>query len=200
MAEFRPYLVTGILNTLKQGDQSPSAELLPILYNELRNLARSLIAQYPPGQTLQPTALVHEAYLHLSKDLDSGWNSRGHFFGAAAQAMRRILVDQARLKATIKRGGDQQRVELNEEALPFDVGLVDILALDRALDDLKSVDERKVNVVLLRFLTGLSIPETAQALEISETTVERDWRFARAFLYQRMTALDDIFGEGNGGL
>ena len=196
MAEFQPHLLTGILNTLKQGDQSPSAELLPLLYNELRHLARSLMAQYPPGQTLQPTALVHEAYLQLSKELDSGWNSRGHFFGAAAQAMRRILVDQARIKATIKRGGDQQRVELDEDVLPFDVGQVDILALDRALDDLKTVDERKVNVVLLRFLTGLSIPETAQALEVSETTVERDWRFARAFLYQRMTALDDIFGEG----
>ena len=195
MAEFRPYLVTGILNSIKQGDQSPATELLPILYNELRHLARSLMAQYPPDQTLQPTALVHEAYLHLSKDLGSGWNSRGHFFGAAAQAMRRILVDQARLKATIKRGGDRQRVEFDDDALSFDVGEVDILALERALDDLKTVDERKVNVVLLRFLTGLSISETAQALEIAETTVQRDWRFARAFLFERMTALDDIFGE-----
>ncbi len=200
MAEFRPYLVTGILNNLKQGDQSPSAELFPVLYNELRHLAQSLMSQYPPGQTLQPTALVHEAYLHLSEDIESGWNSRGHFFGAAAQAMRRILVDQARLKASLKRGGGQQRVELNEEILPFDVGKVDMLVLDRALDDLKTVDERKVNVVLLRFLTGFSIPETAEALEVSETTVERDWRFARAFLYQRMTALDDVFGEGSSGL
>jgi len=186
MSDLRPHLVTGIINTLQQGDTTPCDELLPVLYNELRLLARSMMYQTPAGQTLQPTALVHEAYLRLEGEINSGWNSRGHFFGAAARAMRNILVDQARRKAAAKHGGKLQRVPIELDDLPFDTGSLDILALDLALDDLESVDKRKVNVVLLRFFTGLSIAETAQALEVSEATVQRDWRTARAFLFARM--------------
>ncbi len=186
MSDSRPHLVTGILNTLQQGDQTPCADLLPVLYNELRLLARSMMHHTPAGQTLQPTALVHEAYLRLEGEINSGWNSRGHFFGAAAQAMRNILVDQARRKAAVKHGGNLQRVPVELDDIPFDTGSLDILALDLALNDLESVDERKVNVVLLRFFTGLSIAETALALEVSEVTVQRDWRTARAFLFARM--------------
>ena len=188
LADFKPHLVTRILKSLEEGDQQASHELLPVLYNELRYLACSLMAQFAPGVTLQPTALVHEAYLRLEPGLDPNWNSRGHFFSSAAQAMRQILVEQARRKASVKHGGHLQRADIALEDIPFDSNGVDILALDRALDDLQAVDERKVKVVLLRYLTGLSITETATVLEVSDTTVERDWRFAKAFLLHRLKA------------
>ncbi len=193
MAEFRSELVTNILQAL-DGDQSQvSDELLPVLYNELHKLAYSLMAQFPPGATLQPTALVHEAYLRLGSGLNLGWNSRGHFFGAAARAMRQILVEQARRKATPKHGGNLRKVDMDPDIIPFDTGQVDILALNQALDDLGAVNERQLQVVQLRYFTGLSILETSQALNISESTVEKDWRYARVFLLYR---LDEAGGHG----
>jgi len=153
------------------------------------------MAGYPAGNTLQPTALVHEAYLRLEPELKPGWDSRGHFFGSAARAMRNILVEQARRKKAAKHGGQHQRVNLDPEFIAFDTGKIDILALDEALEDLKKISERKVDVVLLRYLTGLTISETALALQVAETTVERDWRFARLFLHERLSEIDPLFTE-----
>ena len=181
-----PHQVTMILNAAAGGDQDSSARLLPILYSELRRLARSLMANTPSGNTLQATALVHEAYLRLVPDKELSWNSRGHFFGAAAQAMRRILVEQARRKKSGKHGGDQDRIDIDVDSLGLASSPGDFLDLDRALDELGQLDERIVNVVLMRFLTGLTIEETAVALGVSATTVQGDWRFARAFLYKRL--------------
>ncbi len=138
-------------------------------------------------ELLRATSQVHEAYLKLDQKSNSSWSGRGHFFAALAQAMRRILVDQARRKKALKHGGEMQRIEIDCEALgvpPFDI---DFLALDKALHELKAIDERKVNVVLLRFFTGLTIKETAAALEISVPTVERDWLFTRDFLLARLS-------------
>ncbi len=193
MTEFRPELVTGILNALEGGEPQVSDELLPVLYQELHKLAYSLMAQFPPGVTLQPTALVHEAYLRIGPGMSPGWNGRGHFFGAAARAMRQILVEQARRKATPKHGGNLQKMNVDPDLIPFDNGDVDILALDQALDELATVNERQLQVIQLRYFTGLSIPETAQTLGISESTVERDWRFARVFLRYR---LNEAGGHG----
>ncbi len=195
MADFQQNLMTQILNDLGQSNLQSTEELLPLLYTELRSLAQSLMAGYPSGNTLQPTALVHEAYLRLEPDLKPGWGSRGHFFGSAARAMRNILVDQARRKKAAKHGGQHQRVDLDPEFIAFDTGKIDILALDMALEDLKKISERKVDVVLLRYLTGLSIAETALALQVAETTVERDWRFARLFLHERLSEIDPLFTE-----
>jgi RNA polymerase sigma factor (TIGR02999 family) len=143
------------------------------------------MAKVPPGNTLQPTALVHQAYRRIVGDGDPGWNSRGHFFAAAAQAMRRILVEQARRKAAMKHGGDHRRSDV-DDGLPIESPTEDILALDQALGRLSALDERKARVVELRYLVGLDIAETAQVLRVSEPTVERDWRFARAFLFDQL--------------
>jgi RNA polymerase sigma factor (TIGR02999 family) len=145
------------------------------------------MAQIPPGNTLQPTALVHQAYLRLVGDGDPGWNGRGHFFAAAAQAMRRILVEQARRKAAVKHGGDLHRVDMDEVDIAIELPHEDVLALDVALERLANWDERKARVVELRYFVGLDIAETAKILRVSEPTVERDWRFARAFLYDQLT-------------
>ena len=196
MAEGKPDHLTEIIRAVESGEQDSSAQLLPLLYRELRSLAGSLMAQYPSGQTLQATALVHEAYLRLGPQDDSQWNSRGHFFGAAAQAMRRILVDQARRKNAAKHGGDLQRIELDLDNLGLPQLDLDFLALDEALDQLKAVEARKVDVVLLRFLAGLTFEETAAALEVSQATVERDWKFARAFLLAKLA--DEQDGSDHG--
>ena len=156
------------------------------VYEELRRLARSLMAKTPPGNTLQPTALVHEAYLRLVGQEDPGWDCRGHFFAAAAQAMRQILVDQARRKAAAKHGGGQQRVDVDNLDLPIESPSEDMLALDEALHRLREQDPRKADVVMLRYFAGLTIAETARVLGISDKTVERDWRFARAVLYRQL--------------
>jgi len=187
LENLHPENLTEILQAVESGDPDTSAKLLPLLYSELHCLAQSLMANYPTGQTLQATALVHEAYLRLGPQDDPDWNGRGHFFAAAAQAMRRILVDQARRKKSVKHGGEMRRIDLDCDALGGPQFDIDFLALDQALDELKLLDERKVNVVLLRFLTGLTISETAAALEISEPTVERDWQFSRAFLLTKLT-------------
>ncbi len=186
--------VTQVLNAAAAGDSRAAAELLPLVYEELRKLARSRMARTPPGNTLQPTALVHEAYVRLIGSEDSGWNSRGHFFAAAAQAMRQILVDQARKKASVKHGGAHQRVDADGVDLvepiispPTD----DILSLNEALTRLEQADPRKARVVMLRYFAGLSSAETAAALGISVPTVERDWRFAKTLLYTLLSSPDD---------
>ena len=186
MAMPEPGRVTQVLKAVEDGDPHAAEELLPCVYAELRTLARSLMAKAPPGNTLQPTALVHQAYLRIVDNQDPGWNSRGHFFAAAARAMRRILVEQARRKAAVKHGGGQRRVDSDDTDLRIEPPSEDVLALDEALERLSQLDERKARVVELRYLVGLDIAETAQVLGVSEPTVERDWRFARAFLYDQL--------------
>jgi RNA polymerase sigma factor (TIGR02999 family) len=186
MDESQPVRVTQILKAVNEGDSRAADQLLPVVYAELRALARMLMAQAPPGNTLQPTALVHEAYLRIAGKEDPGWNSRGHFFAAAAQAMRRILVEQARRKAAVKHGGDQRRADVADADLSIASPDADILALDQALERLAQWDERKARVVELRYLVGLDIAETALVLGVSEPTVERDWRFARVFLFDQL--------------
>ncbi len=166
----------------------PAAELLPVLYDELRNLAAALTARLPPGQTLQPTALVHEAYLRLVKNKDPGWESRRHFFGAAAQAMRNILVDQARQKASLKHGGAARRIDLVSGLAWIEPPNSDLLALDEAIQQLHAADSRLAEIVQLRYYAGLSVEETAKIVGVSVTTLKRDWRFARAWLAERLGA------------
>lgn len=179
--------VTQLLDAISDGDSRASAELLPLIYEELRKLAQSYMAKEAHALTLQPTALVHEAYLRLVGQNDAKWSGRGHFFGAAAQAMRRILVDQARSRGRIKRGGGAAKVELNENAVPGAEGPgTDFLALDDALDALEKYDARKFQVVMMQYFAGLSVDETAAALGLSASTVRNDWTFARAWLMRHM--------------
>ncbi len=164
----------------------PAAKLLPEVYAELRRLAAALTRQLRPGQTLQPTALVHEAYLRLVRGQDPGWEGRRHFFGAAAQAMREILIEQARRKASLKRGGGGQRVELAEGLALIEPPADDVLALDEAITRLQAEEPRLAEIVLLRYYTGLSVEETAGVLGESDRTVYRDWRRARAWLARHL--------------
>jgi RNA polymerase sigma factor (TIGR02999 family) len=167
-------------------DKLSAAELLPILYDELRRLAASLTAGLPAGRTLQPTALVHEAYLRLVKSKDPGWEGRRHFFGAAANAMREILIEQARRKASFKHGGQARRIELAEGVAWIEPPSGDLLALDEAIQQLNAEDARLGEIVQLRYYTGLTIEETADVLGASASTLKRDWRFARAWLARRL--------------
>jgi RNA polymerase sigma factor (TIGR02999 family) len=178
------------------GDRSAAAELLPLVYGELRQLARARMARLAPGQTLQPTALVHEAYVRVIGNEDPGWDGRGHFFGAAARAMRNILVDQYRRKGALKRGGDRRRVDLDEGDLAIQTPQEDLLALDEALTRLEQEDPRKGQIVNLRYFAGLSTEETAAALDVSVGTVEREWRYIKAWL---QTQLADSSGRDSGG-
>ncbi|MEM7245516.1 MAG: sigma-70 family RNA polymerase sigma factor [Acidobacteriota bacterium] len=182
--------VTRLLDAIGRGDPGASEELLPLVYDELRSLARARMAREPVGHTLQPTALVHEAYLRLLGPDDGRrprWSSLGHFFGAAALAMRRILVERARRQQRIRHGGQQARVELDERELPG-LGLsTDVLALDEALQALERHDERKHRVVMLRYFGGLSIDETAEALGLSPATVKTDWTYSRAWLHRALS-------------
>jgi RNA polymerase sigma factor (TIGR02999 family) len=167
-------------------EKQRAAELLPILYAELRRLAAALTTRLPPGQTLQPTALVHEAYLRLVRDEESGWEGRRHFFGAAARAMREILVDQARHKGSVKHGGQAHRVELAEGLAWIEPPSSDLLALDEAIQQLQAEDAGVAEIVLLRYYAGLSVEETASVLGVSVSTVTREWRYARAWLASRL--------------
>ena len=180
------------------GETQPAAELLSQLYTELRRLAGVLTQQLPPGQTLQPTALVHEAYLRLVRSQDPGWEGRRHFFGAAAQAMREILIEQARRKASQKRGGQAQRVELAEGLAWIEPPADDLLALDEAVGRLQAEDPRLAEIVQLRYFTGLSVEETASVVGASVRTVKRDWRYARAWL-ARQLGTDPAAGGAEGG-
>jgi RNA polymerase sigma factor (TIGR02999 family) len=170
----------------REAANRPAAELLPVLYGELRRLAAALTARLPPGQTLQPTALVHEAYLRLVGDQDPGWKGRRHFFGAAAQAMRDILIDQARRKAGLKHGGQAQRIELADGLAWIEPPSGDMLALDDAIQQLQGEDARLAEIVRLRYYTGLSVEETAEVIGVSVSTLKRDWRCARSWLARRL--------------
>ena len=179
--------VTRILSAMEQGDSSAAQQLLPLLYDELRKLAVEKMAQENPGHTLQATALVHEAYLRLV-DVDKAqkWNSRAHFFGAAAEAMRRILVENARRKGRQKRGGDWQRQDVQLIEAAFDEPDSDILAIDEALTQLARDHPEKAELVRLRYFAGMTIDEAAVALSISSATADRRWRYARAWLARRL--------------
>jgi RNA polymerase sigma factor (TIGR02999 family) len=182
--------VTRVLSAIEQGDPQAADQLLPLVYEELRRLARQKLAQEKPGQTLEATALVHEAYLRLAA-VNKGpqWNSQGHFFAAAAEAMRRILIEQARRKQSQKRGGSMRRLDLNAGtvlAAPEYSDAEDMLALDQALRQLEIEDPLKARLVKLRYFAGLSIAEAAEALGISVASAKRYWIYARSWLYGRV--------------
>jgi RNA polymerase sigma factor (TIGR02999 family) len=179
--------VTRILSAIEDGDPHAAERLLPLIYDELRKLAAHKLAQEKPGQTLQATALVHEAYIRLvDVDRVQHWDSRGHFFAAAAEAMRRILVDNARRHHAQKRGGGCERIDLPDLAGPGDKDPVDLLALDAALKQLEEQQPQKAQVVKLRFFAGCTQDETAKLLGISRATAQRHWAYARAWLYGRL--------------
>ncbi len=173
--------VTRLLNAIDAGDPTAGEQLLPLVYQELRKLAAAKMALEKPGQTLQATALVHEAWLKLASS-DQQWRGRAHFFGAAAEAMRRILIDKARQKASLKRGLDQPAEELHESKIELIASSDEILAVHDALDALAEEDATSAQVVKLRYFVGMTIPEIAEALEISPRTADRHWLFARAWL------------------
>jgi RNA polymerase sigma factor (TIGR02999 family) len=185
--------VTQLLNAMGHGDPNAAAQLLPLVYDELRRVASKWLAQEAPGQTLQPTALVHEAYVRLTgtTDTDIRWENRRHFFAAAAEAMRRLVVENARRKKLRKHGGDRRRVSLEEAESMVKTPSEDLLALDEALTRLAADDPIKAEVVKLRFFGGLTMPEVAQSLELSLATVERHWTYARTWLYAELAGEDD---------
>jgi RNA polymerase sigma factor (TIGR02999 family) len=178
---------TALLDALPPGDAATASQLLPLVYDDLRRLAAHRLAHETPGQTLDPTALVHEAYLRLMGDqAEVSWDNRGHFFAAAAEAMRRVLIDRARRKRALKRGGDLTRRQLDEAELLAPEPREDLLALDEALTQLAATDGTAASLVQLRYFGGLSIPEAAQVLGISSRTADRVWAYARAWLYQHI--------------
>jgi RNA polymerase sigma factor (TIGR02999 family) len=179
--------VTRILSAIEQGDPQAAEQLLPLVYDELRRLAAQKMAQEKPGQTLQATALVHEAYLRLvDKDQARHWDSRGHFFAAAAEAMRRILVDNYRRKHRLKRGGDQERLEDDAVVDAIASPIHDLVALDDALEALGRHDSTAAQIVKLKYFAGLSVAEIADVLGIAPRTVDRHWAYARAWLHQEL--------------
>ncbi|MGE0756758.1 MAG: ECF-type sigma factor [Pirellulaceae bacterium] len=179
--------VTRILTAMQQGDPLAAGELLPLVYNELRRLAQSKLAHEPSSQTLQATALVHEAFLRLvGDDPATPWNSRGHYFAAAAEAMRRILIERARQRQSLKRGGDWERVEIQLDLILADDRCDKLVALDEALRKLEERDAPKAELVKLRFFAGLTNAEAAAALGISPATADRHWSYARAWLQREM--------------
>jgi RNA polymerase sigma factor (TIGR02999 family) len=183
--------VTRILDAIGEGDPHAAGRLLPLVYGELRRLAAQKLAHEPPGQTLQPTALVHEAYLRLVGDKPAAqakeqWDNRGHFFAAAAEAMRRILVENARRRRSLKRGGELVRHELDEALLAAPEPREDLPALDEALNKLAAADPTAAQLVQLRYFAGLGIPEAAHVLGVSPRTADRLWAYARAWLHQEI--------------
>jgi RNA polymerase sigma factor (TIGR02999 family) len=184
--------VTRLLDAAAAGDPKAAAELLPLVYDELRKLAAARMADETPGQTLQPTALVHEAYLRLVGGGERAWDSRGHFFAAAAEAMRRIVVESARRKNRLKHGGGHERIEVELAELPTRLPPDDLIALDEALARLEQLDPVKARLVTLRYFAGLTIEQAAEALGISRVTAHRYWTFARAWLHQRMAGGEPV--------
>jgi RNA polymerase sigma factor (TIGR02999 family) len=179
--------VTRILSAIERGEPHAAGQLLPLVYDELRRLAAEKMANERPGQTLQATALVHEAYLRLVGPGEAPhWDGRAHFFAAAAEAMRRILVENARRKRRLKRGGDRRRVDLEQAEAVADAPGEDLLALGEALDLLAAEDGPKAELVKLRYFAGLSVGEAARCLGISRATADRYWAYARAWLYDRL--------------
>ncbi len=178
--------VTRILNAIEQGDAQAADKLLPLIYEELRVLAAQKMSQELPGQTLQATALVHEAYIRLVGVENQNWSNRGHFFAAAAEAMRRILIESARRKQRYKHGGGQHRVDLDDADITIEDLSTNIIALDEALAKLAEEDSIKADLVKLRYFAGLTIEQAAKILEISRATAERYWSYARAFLFHEI--------------
>lgn len=183
--------VTQILSDMERGEPRAAEELLPLVYDELRRLAAGRLRREKPGQTLPATALVHEAYLRLVDDgAAKNWNSRGHFFAAAAEAMRRLLVEQARRKKRLRHGGARQRVDLDSQLYISDDGDDTLLAMNDALERLAVDEPEAARVVNLRYFAGLTIQDTAAAMNISVRTVNRHWTYARAWLYQQLGGPD----------
>ena len=178
--------VTQILQAIESGDGRAAGELLPLVYEELRKLAGQRMRSEAAGHTLEPTALVHEAYIRLVGGADPGWQNRGHFFAAAAEAMRRILIESARRRGRIKHGGGRAQAELAEQVAVQLEDPMDLLALDEALGKLEAEDAGKAKLVKLRYFAGLSVEEAAAVLEISRATADRWWAYARAFLFCEM--------------
>lgn len=179
--------VTRILNAIEAGDGQAAEKLLPLVYEELRQLAAQKMAQEPPGQTLQATALVHEAYIRLVEAKDQNWNSRGHFFGAAAEAMRRILVEKARRKGSSKYGGDRQRVDLLDKEIAIEIPSDDLIALDEALTQLAEEEHDVAELVKLRYFAGLPLHQIAKILGISERTAARYWAYGKVWLLRELS-------------
>jgi len=184
--------VTRILTAIEEGDAKAAEELLPAVYEELRRLAAQKLSREPPGQTLQATALVHEAYIRLVGAESQNWKGRTHFFAAAAEAMRRILVDNARRKQRLKRGGGHQRVNLGDADLAADEPSTDLLALDEALAKLREEDSVIADLVKLRYFAGLTLEQTAEILGVSRRTADRYWAYARAWLYEEITKGEEL--------
>jgi RNA polymerase sigma factor (TIGR02999 family) len=192
--------VSHLLTAIAQGDPHAASQLLPLVYDELRRLAAQRLAHERPGQTLQPTALVHEAYLRLVSDRpDQHWDGRGHFFAAAAEAMRRILVENARRKRSQKRGGNLVRLDLADVQVAAPEIHPDVLALDEALTKLAAQDKVKADLVQLRYFAGLTSDQAAEVLGISPATADRYWAYARAWLHQDITQSHGTEGAGGGG-
>jgi len=193
--------VTRILEQIQQGDPLAASELLPLVYGELRQLAASKMAQEAAGHTLQPTALVHEAYLRLVDGNGVDWDNRGHFFGAAAEAMRRILIENARRRKSLKRGGNLARNELLDGNAPCDLalgasGFDDLLDLDQALSKLATEEPETAKLVELRYFAGLTVEQAARAMEVSPRTAKRNWAYARAWLRREMDLLEQTAETG----
>ena len=182
--------VTRILNAIEQGDAKAAERLLPLVYEELRLLAARKMSQESPGQTLQATALVHEAYIRLVEKEDQKWENRGHFFIAAAEAMRRILVENARRKRRWKHGGQHQKVDFDNADLPIEASPDDLIALNEALEKLARADKAKYDLVKLRYFGGLSTAHAAEILGISKRTAKRYWRYARVWLFREISGQD----------
>jgi RNA polymerase sigma factor (TIGR02999 family) len=182
--------VTRILNAIEQGDAGATEKLLPLVYEELRILAAQKLSQEKPGQTLQATALVHEAYIRLVEKKDQDWENRGHFFTAAAEAMRRILVENARRKKRLKRGGDRHKLDLYDAAMAIELPSDDIVVLDEALTKLTEKNKAIAEVVKLRYFTGLSLEQISEIIGVSRRTVSSYWAYARAWLYREITGED----------
>jgi RNA polymerase sigma factor (TIGR02999 family) len=182
-----PEEVTRLLANWRNGDQAAFDQLMPLVYDELHRMARRYMARENPGHSLQPTALINEAYLRLIGQQDKQWQNRAHFLAVAAQAMRHILVDRARSHQADKRGGEARFVSLNEAVGVSEDRVAELIALDDALNELARIDPRKSRVVELRFFGGLSADETAKALNVSLPTVKRDWIFARAWLHRELS-------------
>ena len=180
--------ITRILSQIESGDPSAAEQLLPLVYDELRKLASVRFAQEKPGQTLQATALVHEAYLRLvgNEQHDQSWDNRGHFFAAAAEAMRRIMIDQARQKESLRRGGDLQRHDVMHVEIISPEPSIDLLRLNDAIELFTSRDPEKAQLVKLRYFAGLTLQQAAQALGISSSTADRHWAYARAWLHAEL--------------
>ena len=181
-----PGNVTELLNRASDGDPSAARDLLPVIYGDLRRLAHGMMAKLPPGQTLQPTALVHEAFLRMVGREDLPGRNRAQFFLVAARAMHDIIVEQARRKSRLKHGGDLARVELTDIPLQIDIPQEDILALDAALERIEASDPQGHRIIMLRFFAGFTVPEIARILGLSLSTIERRWRFLRAVLAREL--------------